>query len=240
MPDPADAVRSWSIELHAEPEAPASMGARKTLGQGCGKAEKEDSDFIAEVAFRSAAALTHIKSRCETLKGGSHTKAVQLPLALDFMAGDVAFVEINVYGSQTARIPPPSVEVFQEPSLGRGSPAWLPGLKPRLSQVSQAPALSVQTNVTAQRAESFGYGAMIGLALASALRVIHPGPGMKRADALIWTGLSAAVGAAAVLIQPGLKNGFLESMAGAGGGFAAYGLFNAAFPEQSAARGKRS
>jgi hypothetical protein len=123
VPDPEDAIGSWSVELHTESSIPEAV--HKEPGPGGTNAVPKET-FYAEVIFHSALVLTHIKGRCETLKGERFMKAVKLPEALVFMPGDHAHIEINVYrDADAARIPPPSVEVFQEPEpnqeLGRAA-----------------------------------------------------------------------------------------------------------------------
>jgi hypothetical protein len=116
MPEPGDAVASWLVELHTEALAPAASGG-SCKGDVLEPAEDVPKEvFHAEAFFPSAgAALTHIKSRCETLAGRNVTKAVKVPEALIFMPGDRAQVEIRVYANSPVRVVPPSVKVFQEP-----------------------------------------------------------------------------------------------------------------------------
>jgi len=128
VPDPEDAIGSWSVELHTESAAPASAGVGKDPGLDQTNAVPK-ATFYAELAFNSAAVLTHIKGRCATLKGERFMKAVKLPDALTFMPGDHARVEINIYKDSDTQIPPPSVEVFQEP-------------EPKLKQELGRPAMS--------------------------------------------------------------------------------------------------
>jgi hypothetical protein len=141
MPDPGDAIGSWSVELHTEGGAPASGGAGKALGQDRAEAVPKEA-FHAEVVFRSMATLTHIKSRCETWKGERFMKAIKLPEALAFMPGDRARVEIHVFRDSTARVARPSVEVFEEPEIGHQTPA--PAAAPQLGIASKHPPYDAQ------------------------------------------------------------------------------------------------
>lgn len=136
VPDPEDAIQSWSVELHTESVAPESDGSHKGL-EPDPTAPKEV--FSTEVAMYSGA-LTHIKGRCLTVKGESYMKAVKVPEFLVFLPGDRARVEVRVYRESDAPIPQPSVEVFQEPDA---APSPVP---PGLGSSRSAPASSLRSS----------------------------------------------------------------------------------------------
>lgn len=119
----------WSVELHTESAAPASGEGKGPCGGRPRTAPK--AAFYAEAVFVSGAVLTHIKSRCETFGGERFTKAVKLPEALEFVAGDLARIEIDVYSGSSGPIAPPSVGVFQEPEPGHAAAPSSPELGAR-------------------------------------------------------------------------------------------------------------
>ncbi len=122
LADLEDAIKSWSVELHLED--PASVSEEPGNGSCSGRAPGAPKySFHAEAVFSVAAVLTHLKSRCETWKGGSFMKAVRLPETLSFMPGDRARVEVRVYTDSSAQVPLPSITVFEEERPSSLSPA---------------------------------------------------------------------------------------------------------------------
>lgn len=157
-----DAVGSWSIELHTEGKAPAPLGAHEAL-ESVSVLPKES--YYNDVAFHSAAALTHIKSRCVTMKGNRFSKAVRLSEAVAFVAGDKARVEVHVYrDAGIGRVVKPSIRIFEEEqSLGRRAPAWRPHL-------AQAPAVPPAPTVGATVGLTILGGGMAWLGIRTALQ----------------------------------------------------------------------
>jgi hypothetical protein len=118
VPDLGDDVAAWAVELHTETGGPSEMGAHRPMREP-GPAEVPSESFFQDIAFRSRAALTHVKTRCATRKGRSFAKAVRLPAPVALMPGDRARVQVDVYRDpRTQRLSQPSLRVFEEPARG--------------------------------------------------------------------------------------------------------------------------
>jgi hypothetical protein len=116
IPDLGDSVREWSVEIHTETAPPAAPVEGAPIRR---PAVAPRESYYRDLAFGSAAALTHVRTICVTMKGRRFTRAARMPAPIPVKAGDRARVEVQVHRDpRTQRVAQPLIALFEEPPRG--------------------------------------------------------------------------------------------------------------------------